>query len=57
VQHVLKIQYLYLLKKYKKWGVLRVAVCPSYTQDARFLKVNSRSLNTGSIRIRTSGSF
>jgi hypothetical protein len=30
VQHVLKIQYVYLLKKYKKWGVLRVAVCPSY---------------------------
>jgi hypothetical protein len=25
-----KIQYVYLLKKYKKWGVLRVAVCPSY---------------------------
>jgi hypothetical protein len=25
-----KIQYLYLLKKYKKWGVLRVAVFPSY---------------------------
>jgi hypothetical protein len=30
VQQVLKIQYVYLLKKYKKWGVLRVAVCPSY---------------------------
>jgi hypothetical protein len=30
VQHVLKIQYVYLLKKYKKWGVLKVAVCPSF---------------------------
>jgi hypothetical protein len=40
VQHVQKkIQYLYLLKKYKKWGVLKVAVCPSYIQDAGFLKV------------------
>ena len=36
-----KIQYVYLLKKYKKWGVWRVAVCPSYIQDARFLKVNN----------------
>ena len=34
-----KIQYVYLLKKYIKWGVWRVAVCPSYIQDARFLKV------------------
>jgi hypothetical protein len=25
-----KIQYVYLLKKYIKWGVWRVAVCPSY---------------------------
>jgi hypothetical protein len=24
-----KIQYRYLLKKYVKWGVWRVAVCPS----------------------------
>jgi hypothetical protein len=30
VQHVRKIQYVYLLKKYKKWGVLKVAVCPSF---------------------------
>jgi hypothetical protein len=30
VQHVYKIQYVYLLKKYKKWDVLRVAVCLSY---------------------------
>ena len=22
-----------------KWGVWRVAMCPSYVQDARFLKV------------------
>ena len=34
-----KIQYIYLLKKYIKWGVWRVAVCPSYIQDARSLKV------------------
>jgi len=34
-----KIQYVYLLKKYIKWGVWRVAVYPSYIQDARFLKV------------------
>jgi hypothetical protein len=40
VQHVEKVQYVYLLKKYKKWGVLRVAVCPSYIEDAGFLKVN-----------------
>jgi hypothetical protein len=33
-----KIQHVYLLKKYIKWGVWRVAVCPSYIQDARFLK-------------------
>jgi hypothetical protein len=26
----LKIQYVYLLKKHKKWGFWRVAVCPSY---------------------------
>jgi hypothetical protein len=30
---------MFLLKKYKKWGVLWVAVCPSYIQDAGFLKV------------------
>jgi hypothetical protein len=30
----------YLLKKYKKWGVLKVAVCPSFIYDAGFLKVN-----------------
>jgi hypothetical protein len=30
---------MYLLKKYKKWGVLRVAVCPSFIEDAGFLKV------------------
>jgi hypothetical protein len=30
-----------LLKKYIKWGVWRVAVCPSYISDARFLKVNT----------------
>ena len=35
-----KIQYVYLLKKYIKWGVWRVAVCASYIQDTRFLKVN-----------------
>jgi hypothetical protein len=34
-----KIQYVNLLKKYIKWGVGRVAVCPSYIQDAQFLKV------------------
>jgi hypothetical protein len=39
VQHVKKIQYVYLLKKYIKWGVWRVAVCLSYKKDARFLKV------------------
>ena len=26
-----------------KWGVWRVAVCPSYIQEARFLKVNVKS--------------
>jgi hypothetical protein len=31
------------LKKYIKWGVWRVAVCPFYIQDARFLKVNASS--------------
>jgi hypothetical protein len=30
VQNVYKILYVYLLKKYKKLGVLKVAVCPSY---------------------------
>jgi hypothetical protein len=40
VQHVRKIQYIYLLKKYIKWGVLRVTVCPSSIHDVRFLKVN-----------------
>jgi hypothetical protein len=40
VQRVLKIQYVYLLKKYIKCGFWRVAVCPSYIEDARFLKVN-----------------
>jgi hypothetical protein len=30
VQDVKKIQYVYLLKKYIKWGVWREAVCPSY---------------------------
>jgi hypothetical protein len=34
-----KIQYLYLLKKYKKWDVWRVAVCPFSIKDARFLKL------------------
>jgi hypothetical protein len=38
VQHVYKIQYVYLLKKYKKWGVLRVA--------AWFLKVNTATVST-----------
>jgi hypothetical protein len=33
---------IYVLKKYIKWGVWRVAVCPSYIYDARFLKVNYR---------------
>jgi hypothetical protein len=28
-----------LLKKYIKWGVWWVGLCPSYIQDARFLKV------------------
>jgi hypothetical protein len=26
--------------KYIKWSVCRVAMCPSYKKDARFLKVN-----------------
>jgi hypothetical protein len=30
VQHVKKIHYVYLLKKYKKWGVLKVAVYPPF---------------------------
>jgi hypothetical protein len=30
VQHVLKIQYMCVLKKYIKWGVWRLAVCPPY---------------------------
>jgi hypothetical protein len=30
VQHVLKIRYIYLSKKYVKWGVWRVAVCLYY---------------------------
>jgi len=34
-----KIQYVYLLKKYIKWGVWRLTVCPSYIEDALFLKV------------------
>jgi hypothetical protein len=34
-----KILYVYLLKKYVKWGVWRVAVCLSYIKDARFLEV------------------
>jgi hypothetical protein len=34
-----KIQCGYLLKKNIKWCVWRVAVCPSYIQNARFLKV------------------
>jgi hypothetical protein len=38
-----KIQYGYLLKKYKKWGVLKVAVCPSFIWNAGFLKVNTLS--------------
>jgi hypothetical protein len=33
-----------LLKKYIKWGVWRLAVCPPYIQDARFLKVNEGTL-------------
>jgi hypothetical protein len=40
VQRVKKIQYVYLLKKIHKMGCWRVAVCPSYILDARFLKVN-----------------
>jgi hypothetical protein len=36
-----KIQYVCLLKKSIKWGVWRVAVCPSDIQDARFLKVKT----------------
>jgi hypothetical protein len=32
------------LKKYIKWGVWRVAVCLSYIQDARFLKVNTKDV-------------
>jgi hypothetical protein len=42
VQHVKKIQYVYLLKKYIKWGVWRVAVCPFYIWDAQLLKVNTK---------------
>jgi hypothetical protein len=46
----------YLFKKYKKWGVLRVAVCPSFIWDAGFLKVKecgrgkeARSCNNGTL--------
>jgi hypothetical protein len=35
-----------LLKKYIQRGVWRVAVCPSYIQDARFLKVKVICINT-----------
>jgi hypothetical protein len=41
-----KIQYVYLLKKYKKWGVLRIAVCSSYILDAGFLKVKLRYVDS-----------
>jgi hypothetical protein len=37
-----KILYLNLLKKYIKQGFSKVAVCPSYIWDARFLKVKER---------------
>jgi hypothetical protein len=30
----------YVLKKYIKWGVWRVAVCLSYIYDAWFLRLN-----------------
>jgi hypothetical protein len=40
VHHVSKIQYVYLLKKYKKLNVWREAVDPSFIKDARLLKVN-----------------
>jgi hypothetical protein len=30
------------VEKYIKWGVWRVAVCPSYIEYARFLKVKLR---------------
>jgi hypothetical protein len=35
----LKKLYVNLLKKYKQWGFWRVAMCPSYIQDARFLRL------------------
>jgi hypothetical protein len=38
VQHVSKIQYVYLLKKYKKLNVWREAVGPSFIKDARLLQ-------------------
>jgi hypothetical protein len=34
------MQYIYLLKKYIKWGVWRVAVCPSYMLERTVPKVN-----------------
>ena len=43
-------------KKYIKWGVWRVAVCPSYIQDARFLKVNNE-IGTASSKIFTQNEF
>jgi hypothetical protein len=48
VQHVKKIQYIYLLKIYIKWDVWRVAVCLSYIYDAQFLKV--KATNHGTIK-------
>jgi hypothetical protein len=42
-----KTWYIYLLKKYIKWGVWKVAVCPSNIQDAQFLKVKCTSASSG----------
>jgi hypothetical protein len=43
-----KFQYVYLLKKYITWGFRRVAVCPSYIYDVRFLKVKLLRFKYGS---------
>jgi hypothetical protein len=49
-----KIQYVCLLKKYIKCGVWRVAVCPSYIYEARFLNVNILTSEIFFIPLRTS---
>jgi hypothetical protein len=43
MQNVENTQYLNFLKKYIKCNIWRVAVRPSYIQDARFLKVKQSS--------------